>query len=311
VHVLTAADRDEIAGLRDRGEFFWLDLVGPDASGVRALGDVLGLDPIVVDELGEHGRRPKLEGYGDYLLIVFYAARTTGDGRPAMSEVALVVHPDYLVSVRDDPCAELSDLHRQFAAWHVEREDVVVYRVLDTLTDTFFPVLSAIDDEIDQLEDDVIGEPTDEQLGRISRLKRDLVRMRKVVTPQRDLLARAGDDVGQALGLQPGGRDPLRDVYDRLIRISDLIDSYRDLLTGAMDVYLSTVSNRLNLVMKRLTVVATVFLPLTFLTGFFGQNFGWMVERVNTLAAFLVLGVGSLVASCVGLALWFRRGGLG
>jgi magnesium transporter len=108
-------------------------------------------------------------------------------------------------------------------------------------------------------------------------------------------------------GLEPATRDYFRDVYDHLIRISDLIDSYRDLLTGAMDVYLSTVSNRLNQVMKQLTVIATIFLPLTFVTGFFGQNFGWMVRHVNSLEAFLAFGIGGIVLAAALLFAWFKR----
>jgi magnesium transporter len=177
------------------------------------------------------------------------------------------------------------------------------------LTDTFFPVLAAMDDSIDELENAVIEQPTDEQLQRLFRLKRDFVTMRKVVTPMRDIFARAGDDIIDLPGLEPGTRDYFRDVYDHLIRISDLIDSYRDLLTGAMDVYLSTVSNRLNVVMKQLTIIATIFLPLTFVTGFFGQNFGTLVRHIDTPAAFWGYGIGGLVASGLALLLYFRRQG--
>ena len=140
-------------------------------------------------------------------------------------------------------------------------------------------------------------------------LKRELVDLRRVVSPQRDMFARAFEDVGTLPGLEPGTRDYFRDVYDHLIRISEQIDSYRDLLTGAMDVYLSTVSNRLNAVMNQLTIVSTVFLPLMFVTGFFGQNFGWMVRHVNTLEAFLIFGVGGLLVPLVLLFAWFKRNG--
>src|SRR5437868_14325310 len=119
------------------------------------------------------------------------------------------------------------------------------------------------------------------QLKHIYTHKRLLVAMRKIITQQRDIFARAGNDIIQLPGLEPSSRDYFRDVYDHLIRISDLIDSYRDLLTGAMDVYLSTVSNRLNAVMKQLTIVATIFLPLSVITGFFGQNFGWLVRNIT------------------------------
>jgi Mg2+ and Co2+ transporter CorA len=131
----------------------------------------------------------------------------------------------------------------------------------------------------------------------------------KVVTPQRDMFARSVDQVVELPGLELDERDYFRDIYDHLIRISDLIDSYRDLLSGATDLYLSTVSNRQNDVMKQLTVIATIFLPLAFITGFFGQNFGFMVRDIAGGWAFWVLGVGSMVATVVGLLIFFHRKG--
>jgi magnesium transporter len=134
--------------------------------------------------------------------------------------------------------------------------------------------------------------------------------MRKVVTPQRDLFARSVDQIAELPGLELDERDYFRDIYDHLIRISDLIDSYRDLLSGATDLYLSTVSNRQNDVMKQLTVIATIFLPLAFITGFFGQNFGFMVNHlIRSTWTFWVIGVGSMLATVGGLVLFFRRRG--
>jgi magnesium transporter len=182
--------------------------------------------------------------------------------------------------------------------------------VLDSLTDSFFPMLEEMDDQIDEIEDAVIQSPTEEQLERLFALKRELVAMRKVVTPQRDLFARSVDRIAELPGLQLDARDYFRDIYDHLIRISDLIDSYRDLLSGATDLYLSTISNRQNEVMKQLTVIATIFLPLGFITGFFGQNFAFLTGRVLSHTwTFWVLGIGSMVATCVALLLFFRRKG--
>jgi len=223
--------------------------------------------------------------------------------------VDLLLHGDYVVTCHQQPCVELADVHRELEERPPSSEQFVIYRVLDTLTDTFFPVLSTIDDAIDDLESEVVSQPTDEQLQRIFGLKRGLVVMRKVITPQRDMLARAGDDIIKIAGLEPDTRDYFRDVYDHLIRISDLVDSYRDLLTGAMDVYLSTVSNRLNVVMKQLTIIATIFLPLTVVTGFFGQNFGWLVRHITSFWAFAVFGLGGMVVPIVALIIWFRRSG--
>jgi magnesium transporter len=309
VRVLTAIDRHEIEQLRRRDEFFWLELHDATGDDVDQLAELFDLHPMAVKDLRTFNQRPKIDDYRDWVLLVFYGARMAADQRPTMVEVELVVSGSYVVSIHRDPFPELDELRDSFEARPPENESFVVYRILDTLTDSFFPVLAAMDDWIDSLENQVIEQPTDEQLQQLFRVKRDLVAMRKVITPARDLFARAGDDIIHLPGLEPGTRDYFRDVYDHLIRISDLIDSYRDLLTGAMDVYLSTVSNRLNVVMKQLTIIATIFLPLTFVTGFFGQNFGWLVDHIDTLAGFLGYGIGALVVSVVALLVWFRRRG--
>ena len=184
-----------------------------------------------------------------------------------------------------------------------------MHHILDELTDGFFPVLSSFDDRIDQLQDRIFAKPTDGQLSELFNMKRWLIGVRKVITPQRDLVASLVDGVNELPGMTREIERYFRDLYDHLIRISDLVDSYRDLLTGSMDAYLSTVSNRLNAVMKQLTVIATIFLPLSFLTGFFGQNFAWMIERIGGLGPFLVLGLGTELAIVAGMLLLFRRRG--
>jgi magnesium transporter len=155
-----------------------------------------------------------------------------------------------------------------------------------------------------------VANPTDAQLQRLFSLKRQLITMRKVVTPQRDLFARSIDRIAALPGLALDEQNYFRDIYDHLIRISDLIDSYRDLLSGATDLYLSTVSNRQNEVMKQLTVIATVFLPLGFITGFFGMNFGVLVNHlIQPTWTFWVIGLGSMALTCVALVMFFRRRG--
>ncbi len=140
-------------------------------------------------------------------------------------------------------------------------------------------------------------------------MKRLLVGMRKAITPQRDMFASLMGGVADLPGMTEEDERYFRDIYDHLIRISDLIDTYRDLLTSSMDVYLSTVSNRLNAVMKQLTIMATVFLPLTFLTGFFGQNFGWMVGHVRSGPDFLIFGIGLEIATIAALFVLFKKRG--
>ena len=150
---------------------------------------------------------------------------------------------------------------------------MVVYLVVDALVESFFPFLSDFDDRIDALEDDILKAPTEEQLGVLFDMKRSLMDMRKAITPQRDMMANINSSAEDVPGMTPEAAHYFRDLFDHLIRLADLVDSYRDLLSSVMDTHLASVSNRLNVVMKQLAIIATVFLPLSFLTGFFGQNF--------------------------------------
>jgi magnesium transporter len=308
MEVLDRLDRERIDALRARDEFFWLDLHSPEKEEVKALGDIFGFHPIALEDTMHFSQRPKLDPYDEYALLVFYGVGYEED-EPVPLEVHLFLHGSFIITVHRDPCDELDALRDRLTQDRHRSETYIVYRILDALTDTFFPVLSHMDDEIEELEDAVVARPTNAQRSRIFQLRRSLVTLRKLVTPQRDIFARAIDELTDIPGLEAGNRDYFRDVYDHLIRISDLIDSYRDLLTGAMDVYLSTVSNRLNGVMKQLTIVATVFLPITALTGFFGQNFGWLVRHIQSLWVFLVYGVGGVALCTILLFFWFRRGG--
>jgi magnesium transporter len=307
MRVLDAIDERAIGELTGRGEFFWLDLVGVDDAALTRLGERFGWHPLALEDTLHFEQRPKLDRYGDHTLLVFYGARQSDTATPDLLEVHVVVSGDWVITVRREQCEALDALRTRLREENRQNEQFVVYRILDVLTDTFFPVLAAIDDAIDELEDAIVVKPDDEQLQRLFRLKRALVTLRRIVTPQRDLAARTIDEISELPGLEPATRDYFRDVYDHLIRVSDMVDSYRDLLTSAMDVYLSTVSNRLNVVMKQLTVVATIFLPITALTGFFGQNFAWLVRNITSEADFLAYGVGGVVLSCVLLMIWFKR----
>jgi magnesium transporter len=309
VEVLDSTQSPELEDLRARDEFFWLDLHDPAEEELRELADRFDWHPVLLEDLTEFSQRPKLDRYGDHMLIVFYGARIDHEGAPALTEVHLVVGGAYVVTVRRKGCQELEYVRRRFQHRDAESEQFVVYRVLDALTDSFFPIIDSLDAKITDLEDAIVRRPGDEELQEVSKIKRFLLELRRVVTPQRDLAARTLDDITDLPGLDPGTRDYFRDLYDHLIRISDLIDSYRDLLSTIMDVYLSTVSNRLNAVMKQLTLIATVFLPLTFVTGFFGQNFGWMVRHIDSLWAFLAFGVSGCLAAAAVLYAMFQRSG--
>ncbi len=295
----------------ERDHFFWLDLTAPSEREVDQLRELFGFHPLALEDALHFGQRPKLDVYEDYIFLVFYGAREpTSPGDELLREVQMFISGKYLVTVHLDSLPALEEQRSHIDGLVLHSEQFLLYRVFDALTDSFFPPLARMDDEIDELEAAVLDGPDDEQLQRLFAMKRSLVTMRKVVTPQRDLFARSIDQIADLSGLQLDERDYFRDVYDHLIRISDLIDSYRDLLSSTTDLYLSTVSNRQNEVMKQLTIVGTIFLPLSFITGFFGMNFSWLINKgIASTWSFFVLGLGSMLVTCVVLVRFFHKRG--
>jgi magnesium transporter len=300
--------RDTVERLIATGEFFWLDLYRPDTADFEMLRDVFEFHPLAVEDSEHFDQRSKIDDYDDFVFIVVYGA---SPDRDRLVEVHCFYSARFLVTVHRDDCPAFAELRRRYDRRHdpTEKPSLLLYRVIDGLVNSFFPILSAFDDRIDELEDQIFADVTDEQLQEIFRMKRLLVGMRKVVTPQRDAFASLTGRMAELPGFDREDEHYFSDIYDHLIRISDLIDSYRDLLTGAMDVYLSTVSNRLNAVMKQLTIIATVFLPLTFITGFFGQNFGWLTGHIHHWGAFVGLGLGTELLALLLLVGFFKRRG--
>jgi len=308
---LNAIDPPSIKELLARDQFFWLDLTAPTSEDVGMLRELFAFHPLALEDALHFGQRPKLDDYEKYVFLVFYGARDdASEAAELLREVQMFISGKYLVTLHRDALPALEGQRTHLDGLVLHSEQFLLYRVFDALTDSFFPVLAKMDEEIDELEAAVLAGPTDEQLQRLFAMKRTLVAMRKVVTPQRDLFARSIDQIADLPGLVLDERDYFRDVYDHLIRISDLIDSYRDLLSSTTDLYLSTVSNRQNEVMKQLAIVGTIFLPLSFITGFFGMNFGWLVTKgIASTWTFFVLGLGSLLVTCVLLLRFFKRKG--
>ena len=304
---LDRIDRDAIADLLKRDEYFWLDLTDPADEDVAALGEVFSFHPLALEDTRKRGQRPKLDDFGEYMFLVYYGAEEKARGAVELVEVHAFLSGSYIVTTHRQECQALNEIRDRLERQPPRSEQFVIYRVLDGLTDTFFPVLERLDDRIERLDEEIFEDAQQSQLRDITAVRRTLVELRRVITPQRDLLARGTDDILEIPGLEVDSRNYFRDVYDHLIRLSDQIDSYRDLLAGSRDAYLSVVSNRLNQITKQLTVVATIFLPLSFVVGFFGQNFKWLVVNIQSPGAFFVLGIGSIIASVVALLAWFRR----
>ncbi len=301
-------NHEAIEALLREGGFFWLDLDQPDAGDFELLRNVFRFHPLAVEDSEHFGQRAKIDDYDDHVFIVLYGASHDED---RLVEVHCFYSERHLVTVHRDQAPAFTEVRERVLkrGQPVTHPPRLLYHIVEALVDSFFPILADFDDRIDELEDQTFVNATNEQLQEIFGMKRLLVGLRKAVTPQRDMLARLVGRVVTLPGMTADDERYFRDVYDHLIRISDLIDTYRDLLTSSMDVYLSTVSNRLNGVMKQLTIIATIFLPLSWVTGFFGQNFGWMVGHIGAWETFVAFGIGTELAALAVLLVYFKRRG--
>lgn len=308
--VRSPATADGVRSLVAAATPFWLDLDGLDAEASGVLSDTFHLHPLAVEDAEHFGQRPKIDEFDDFTYFVVHGADPSGDGT---SELHIFLVPHAVITVHRGPCPALDEVHARVERRHqiqdVSPQVVLLYLIVDGLIDSFFPVLNDFDDRIDSLEDEILKAPTEAQLGELFDMKRNLIAMRKAVTPQRDMFSALASGLVDLPGLTVEGQRYFRDIYDHLIRISEMVDGYRDLLSGVMDTHLSTVSNRLNVVMKQLTIIATIFLPLSYLTGFFGQNFAALVRNVTGTSSFLIFGIGLELAAALVLLFFFRRRG--
>jgi magnesium transporter len=309
-----ATTEDVLAALAGT-DHFWLDLDDEAADGTvsELLGVHFGFHPLAVESAERFNQRPRVDDYDTFTYLVARGADLDHTGN---AEVHCFWTNRYVVTVHRGDCPAIAQVRQRLGRHHASEaadpEIIIVYYVVGALVDSFFPLLSKFDDRIDSLEDDILKTPTEAQLGQLFTMKRNLMDMRKVIAPQRDMMASISSGVADCPGMTDEASRYFRDLYDHLIRLGDLVDSYRDLLTSVMDTHLSTVSNRLNVVMKQLTIIATIFLPLSFLTGFFGQNFAYLVRGIASTWSFVVFGIAlELVAAATLLVMFRRRGWLG
>jgi len=305
MHVIDHYDAEEIRRLNMSGEFFWLDLTSPTDEQLAELGEILGLPPLAVEDSQGFGERAKIDDYGDRLLIVFYGAQREG-GRYDAVEVHIHLSHGRIVTVHRGRCEPLESVRRL----HAHSDQEIVYRILDALSESVLTILRSIEAEATRLEDVAFEHPTAADRREIVMMRGRLFRLLQVIVPQRDMLASGADAIERVLGIEPGqAHHPFADIRDDLVLAVNLSAYSRELLAEALNVHLQATSNRLNTIATRLTVLAGIFVPLTLITGFFGQNFGWMVDHISSFTAFLILGIGGVVLPGSVIWLWLRRAG--
>lgn len=299
--------------LHDASGILWVDMSeAPVEMCLPILRDTFGFHPLAIDDALEEAHSPKIDDWIHYLYLALHAVLVDAedDQQLRTHELDVFLGSNYLVTYHTDPAAALERV------WKACRRDErhlqkgpchLLYRIADELASDCMLVVEVIDEEIDRIEDQIFGDPGPELLEDIFTLKRTLVTLRRIIAPQREVLNKMAR--GDYAVIPREHSIFFRDVYDHLVRLYDIIDSLRDLVSGALDSYLSVVSNRMNEVMKTLTVITTLFMPISFLAGFFGMNFfeptfpflAW-TSSPAFLAALLLMAL-----SPVGMFLWMRR----
>jgi magnesium transporter len=306
MHVLDRIDPEQIRGLHERGEFFWLDLEGPSDADLAQLAELIGLPALAMEDTLEFEQRAKVDDYGDRVLIVFFGAE--GElGAARLFEVHVHLSGRELVTVHREPAPPLAAA--QAANVHTDRE-MIVYRVLDSLSESTLATVRRAQDAVVALEQRAFDRPTTDDRRRITQWRSELFRLNQVVVAERDMLGDYAPAIERALGMAPGAaRNAIADVRDDLVLAANVIAYCREILGEALTVHLQTTSNRLNQIATRLTLLATIFIPLTLITGFFGQNFGWLVDHIDSLRAFLIWGVGGMAVPAAAISVWLWRSG--
>ncbi len=299
--------------IRDRRGLLWVDFIGEPNEKSEPILREFGFHPLAIDDALEETHTPKIDDWGEYLYIVLNVMnykQEDGIFESKIDELDIFLGKNYVITHHDQLLTPIED------AWtacqrdprHVqEGPDHLLYRIVDALVMGYMPLVEQIDHQIDQIEDQVFDRPNRSTLEQIFALKRILLAMRRILVPQREVLNKLARDDYRII--DPKDRIFFRDIYDHLVRLHDLNENLRDLVSGAMDTYLSVVNNRMNDVMKTLAVITTLFMPITFITGFFGMNFfepvahlvGWTSEQL-----FRVM-IGSMFGVPIIMYLWMRR----
>lgn len=290
----------------------WVDVQGLGSEEVlQRLGQVFHLHPLVLEDVVNVPQRPKVEDYEDQLVLITRMVMLKPQGEGFISEqVSLVLGKYYLLTVQEEPEHDCFGPVRdriRFNKGIIRKNgpDYLAYALIDAIIDGFFPVLEAYGERIERLEDEVVENPTRQTLEKVHQVRRDLLALRRSIWPQREALNQLIRD-GSPL-ISANVQIYLRDCYDHVIQLLDIVETYRELASSLMDVYLSSVSNRMNEIMKILTVISTIFIPLTFIVGVYGMNFEYMPELKQPWGYPLVWAV--MLAVAAGLIYFFWRRG--
>ena len=278
----------------------WIDVYGlTDVKVIEEIGHQFSLHPLVLEDVLSPNQRPKLEDYGNYIFVVIKKLIwIQEEDKFDYEQISLVLGENFVISFQERDTKLFNPIYDRIQVpkgrVRVMYADYLFYVLIDIIVDNYFIVLEKVGEDIENMEDILIKNPVPETLQLIYKLKRSSIELRKSIWPIREVINKLQREQSNLI------RDELqiylRDIYDHIFRISDLLENYRDIIFGMLDMYLSSVSNRMNDIMKVLTIISTIFIPISFLAGFYGMNFRYMPELTQPLAYPILIIIMSSIA---------------
>lgn len=275
---------------------------------IEEIGKCFDIHNLVLEDIVNAGHRPKVDYYPDYLFFLVNAFQLSeGDGDIRSEQISIILKPDRVITFvegEDDILKVIKSRIREYRGRiREEKADYLVYVILDTIVDNYFVAIDVMNEMIENLEEELMENPTPRTLKDLNHYKREIITIRKSMWPLREILSSL---FREKTGFIQDSTIPyLKDVYDHIVQVIDIISSIQDMLSGMLDIYLSSLSNRMNEIMKVLTIIATIFIPLTFLAGLYGMNFKYMPELELRYGYFIVVSVMALIG--VSMVLYFKR----
>ena len=308
-HEEQAKKIEDCFGFKTTPTVSWVNIDGiHDVQLIEKLGKHYGLHPLTLEDILHTGQRPKYEDFEKHLFIVLKMLSYNEDSQAVESEqVSLILGPNFVISFQErvgDVFEQIRERIRNAKGRIRKAEaDYLAYALIDAIVDSYFAILERISEKIESVEEELVGDPTEKTLHQIHSMKREMISLRKSIWPLREVVS--GFQRSESSIMQEATGLYLRDVYDHTIQIIDTIESLRDMVSGMLDIYLSSISNKMNAVMKVLTIIATMFIPLTFVAGIYGMNFEHMPElkwKYGYAAVWCVM-----ASMAVVMLIYFRR----
>ena len=288
------------------GSLHWVDLEDPTEAEEEILWEVFDFHPLAIEDCIQEHQYPKIDDYGKYLYITIHAVDfSKTDGNFETTELDLFLSDKYLITYHSKPLRSITQMHLRMREGAVPTDPspaFLAYQILDALANNYVPAMQDFEKRLSQLEELIVKKPDQHVLDRIFALKHEIISLKRIIGPQRDVLSRLSRSEFKLVS--SGVSMYFRDVYDQISRFAEMTESYRDVIMLALDAYMSAMSNRLNEVMRTLTLISTIFLPLTFVTGLFGMNFQFLPGSTHPLGFYATLLITVLIG--VGMFLYFR-----